>query len=406
MKKYLLVTSLLLLSFLTKAQINFAATLFYNSTSSPNPTITVSYYIQNPSGANPNIDIAAISFSIQYSSKVSVKSTTFLPGGNGTYLDAADYIAGYQDATTTSTRTAFSNTKSYTVLNYVRSTNLCSNLISVPNNSFIPIYQIVFEITAANAASYDFVTSTNSNYIGEFNSGISDPTNTSKEILIVPSAQFDQAGNSQSCKDDKFSLTGISDLPTPNQFYNTNAPLSVKWLSFDVVKQNGNKASIIWQTASETNNKGFEIQRKTNGQFENIGYVSSSAINGNSSRTLAYGFTDNNLPENVTAYYRIKQIGLEKSETYSEIKAIKNNSKSLQILVYPNPNNGNVNVILPGNIKDVSIILLDYSGKQIRKWDNLISPALKLSNLTKGVYLLQVYNSQTGEKSVEKITVL
>jgi hypothetical protein len=49
-----------------------------------------------------------------------------------------------------------------------------------------------------------------------------------------------------------------------------------------------------WETASEINNRGFNVQRNTKGEWKNIAFVISQSNSGSSTRSLAYGFSDVN----------------------------------------------------------------------------------------------------------------
>ena len=50
---------------------------------------------------------------------------------------------------------------------------------------------------------------------------------------------------------------------------------------------------LLWNTATEANNKGFELQRSANGEtFTTVAYVASKAPNGNSVSSIAYNFAD------------------------------------------------------------------------------------------------------------------
>ncbi len=78
----------------------------------------------------------------------------------------------------------------------------------------------------------------------------------------------------------------------------------------------GNNVLLQWETATETNNKGFEIQRKviTNNNWLNLGFVNG---NGTISEKKSYIFIDNNL---TTGHYlyRLKQIDFDGSFSYSK----------------------------------------------------------------------------------------
>ncbi|MFH1195794.1 MAG: YCF48-related protein [bacterium] len=108
--------------------------------------------------------------------------------------------------------------------------------------------------------------------------------------------------------------------------YKSNSPLPVELTSF-TASTSDNKVTLNWQTATEVNNYGFEVERSTNlqgltngkegsnlGGFTSIGFVEGS---GNSNSTKEYSFTDNK----VTAgnyYYRLKQIDTDGSFAYSK----------------------------------------------------------------------------------------
>ncbi|MCU0434958.1 MAG: T9SS type A sorting domain-containing protein [Bacteroidia bacterium] len=80
-------------------------------------------------------------------------------------------------------------------------------------------------------------------------------------------------------------------------------PLPVQWLSFTAVCVNA-RAQLHWSTASEENNRGFEVLRSTDGsEFLPIGFVNG---NGSSSMLHYYEFTDEQTPQGMV-YYRLRQ---------------------------------------------------------------------------------------------------
>lgn len=83
----------------------------------------------------------------------------------------------------------------------------------------------------------------------------------------------------------------------------TPNPLPIELLSFSV---NAGTESVLvsWETATETNNDFFTIERSTDVQnWEILGYVDGA---GNSNRPLSYSFTDSR-PLDGISYYRLKQ---------------------------------------------------------------------------------------------------
>jgi len=98
--------------------------------------------------------------------------------------------------------------------------------------------------------------------------------------------------------------------------------IPVELISFRV-DVNENDVSLSWQTASEINNRGFEIERRCaiskfefrNSTFEQIGFVRG---NGTTTDPMSYTFTDSNV-EQGRYQYRLKQIDFDGSFTYSDI---------------------------------------------------------------------------------------
>ncbi len=89
--------------------------------------------------------------------------------------------------------------------------------------------------------------------------------------------------------------------------------IPVELTSFTAIA-NGTEVELNWQTATETNNQGFEIERMSeNGQFEKIGYV---AGYGTTTESKTYSFTDSKLSEGKYTY-RLKQIDYDGTFSYS-----------------------------------------------------------------------------------------
>ena len=403
-------------------QINFTGSLFYNST---NNTITVQYWITNTSTTasgggcgNNNVNIAVLNLGLQWNpAVVTLSSWSFMPPGKG--LDSSDYFDGnasstaddIPDATIRGIRAINPGGKTDSTIDFIRSTNWCDNTIYLTCNQTALLFQAVFTISPALAASnyYDFThPNDNTNYpnfIAEFNNGTSNTSNVYKEILFISNRPFDEPGSN--CPPGTALGNNVNNLPddnAPDVFVNTQAPLPVSLLYFEAFKQN-NKNILQWQTATELNAKGFEIQRKLNGSFETIGYVPSQSTGGYSENMLNYNFTDPDVQAGGTVYYRLHQVNYLAKDSYSEIKAIRNNSKFLQVLIYPNPSNGNINIVLPDGNGTTDIKMIDFSGKLIKTWTGYKIPNIQLSALPKGIYTLLISNRESGEKVTSKITV-
>ena len=123
--------------------------------------------------------------------------------------------------------------------------------------------------------------------------------------------------------------------------------LPVELTSFTAVILN-NQIELSWQTATEINNYGFEIERKKLGvkseKWEKIGFING---HGNSNSPKFYKFSDNN-PSFGNINYRLKQIDFDGVFEYSdvvEISFIKLQNEITLEQNYPNPFNPTTKIV-------------------------------------------------------------
>lgn len=163
-------------------------------------------------------------------------------------------------------------------------------------------------------------------------------------------------------------------LKTPNV-------LPVEWLSFELFKEE-EVVRLIWKTATEINNDGFEVQRSQNAEdWEKIAW-----IDGKGNSTLISKYIDiDTKPYTGLSYYRIKQVDFDGTYEYSEIKAV-DFKGTRDIVVYPNPFNDLVHV--QNLAPNTSIRLLALNGKIIKAYESAGNDALNVSDLPSGVYFL------------------
>lgn len=124
----------------------------------------------------------------------------------------------------------------------------------------------------------------------------------------------------------------------------TGPNLPVELTSF-TAKSSVGKVYLEWNTATEMNNKGFEIERKTDaGDWRVIGFKQG---NGTKSEQSKYNFTDNISQLNAKAItYRLKQIDFNGTYTYSSEQSVDAGAPS-QFVVnqnYPNPFNPSTSI--------------------------------------------------------------
>jgi hypothetical protein len=143
-----------------------------------------------------------------------------------------------------------------------------------------------------------------------------------------------------------------------------NVPVELSCFSFYLSE---NIVILTWETASETNNFGFEIERKSNSGFwEKIGFIQG---NGTTNVFKKYFFTDHSKLEPGNYFYRLKQIDTDGTFEYSsEIKVLLDLPKEYKLSNnYPNPFNPEtiINYQLPKSVH-VEIKIYNTLGQEIR----------------------------------------
>ncbi len=158
-------------------------------------------------------------------------------------------------------------------------------------------------------------------------------------------------------------------------------PLSTELIDMDV-RLEGRTAVLSWETATETNNQGFEIQRSKDGlSWENISWQEG---NGNSNIVQTYTYTDYNTYRGLN-YYRLQQIDFDGTAAYSPTVTITASTVST-IDVYPNPASDFLVVSgLDGRTID-EVIIHNISGKEVLKLEDA-NNVIDISNLEPGMYV-------------------
>jgi hypothetical protein len=183
------------------------------------------------------------------------------------------------------------------------------------------------------------------------------------------------------------------------------AALPVSLKLFTAVRNNS-YVNLKWETAQEENSKGFYVQRLiAGGGWETISFVATKAVNGNSSTTLTYDYTDLNNTKGVTQY-RLRQIDIDGKQAFSLIRSIRGQGQKGKTIIYPNPSSdGKVNVVFEDKEVNRDVSLMDMNGRVIKQWRNVLTNTLQIENLGTGFYTLRIINTETSEQLIEKIVV-
>jgi len=176
--------------------------------------------------------------------------------------------------------------------------------------------------------------------------------------------------------------------------------IPVELVSF-VAASNGNSVVLSWETATETNNSHFEIEKRSeNNAYTTIGKVTGA---GTTVQPVKYSFTDNN-PGAAKVYYRLKQVDFDGSFSYSkEVEADVEVPTVFELSQnYPNPFNPSTTIryAIP---EDARVTLEVYSilGELVATLVNDVQPAGKYNvvfnaaKFASGTYVYRLTANQT-----------
>lgn len=194
----------------------------------------------------------------------------------------------------------------------------------------------------------------------------------------------------------------------------TNVALPVELVSFEGALTDSSTIHLTWQTSTEVNNYGFEIERQKsadrnqNTDWESIGFVPGA---GNSNSQKEYQFIDNEIL-NGTIKYRLKQIDIDGDFTYSNEIEISNLQPIKFALYqnYPNPFNPSTTIkfSLPAQSR-VNLEIYNILGERVA---TLLNKEMEsgfhqlewnASNISSGIYF---YKINTGKFSAVKKLML
>lgn len=186
--------------------------------------------------------------------------------------------------------------------------------------------------------------------------------------------------------------------------------IPVELISLSAEKVEG-KVILSWKTVTETNNKGFEVQRRSN----NSGWTAIQFIKGNGTTTemKEYSFNDN--IQNMTdgdICYRLKQMDFDGGYKFSKEISVQNTSVLNYSLEqnYPNPFNPatTIKYALP-KAGMVTIKVFDMLGNEVKILVNENEAPgshtinFDASGLSSGIYL---YKIKSGEFTSSKKMIL
>lgn len=186
---------------------------------------------------------------------------------------------------------------------------------------------------------------------------------------------------------------------------NANPPLPVELTSFTASTIENKKINLSWQTQTEINNYGFEIQRQSSSSdiWESIGFIPGHET---TKSKQSYYFIDDKFTSFGVYYYRLKQIDHDGSFTFSFIakaEIIAPNKFNL-IQNYPNP--FNPSTVIEYNIPEESFVDIDLFNVKGMKILDIVTRTHAAGNykvflngagLASGIYFYRVQANTNGK---------
>ncbi|MCC9136710.1 T9SS type A sorting domain-containing protein [Pontibacter silvestris] len=161
-----------------------------------------------------------------------------------------------------------------------------------------------------------------------------------------------------------FSITVDPASITVLQFSSDSLPVELVYFK---AQRKNNDVELTWQTASERDNAGFEVQVSDNEakSFRTLAFIKSSS-GGNSMVPISYSFLDQEAGKSGSRYYRLKQTDFDGKVTYSAIKSVEFEVQDQKALVYPNPFGSSFNFsITSKSEEEVNISVVNTLGKVV-----------------------------------------
>ncbi len=185
---------------------------------------------------------------------------------------------------------------------------------------------------------------------------------------------------------------------TETVFQTQSTILPVELISFEA-KGKEQHIDITWQTASETQHKGFFLERSTNGKdFTSIKWIEGT---GDSYSLKAYHVVDEQVLPDSDYYYRLVQTDWDGTQETSQIRAARiNKAMTLDWQIQPNPANQQLNIRFRHSLEeDATLHIINSNGQTLLDVPLQGAPTFRMDieDWPSGLYYIRLMNRSFTE---------
>lgn len=367
---------------------------------------------------------------VLYSNNIQVFSGQTVNPSGLSFVPAAGYVGNATFAyTATDGGNAVSNVALYTIPVALDLTALYTVYNNSKPGSAYTIGTVLAQVVDPNAAVYNNSGVIYDNTTGVMQAGASNGllTTGTNAVLATGSTlpmgiSLDPAtgriyvsgplANSNSPQTYNLSVTttdGNGGITTQNVRFTIGAnPLPVTLVAFTAEAVQNRDAQLTWTTASEANNDHFEVERSLDGTtFTKLDQV---AGQGTTSLRTAYAFTDVNVARqaNGPVYYRLKQVDMDGTSTYSPVRTVSfAKAAVLSLSLYPNPAQTTTTLELSQlpTTTSVQVLVIDATGRTVLSTTlgGGMPQLLDVRNFATGTYQVVVSGTQPDGTPLRKV---
>ena len=210
---------------------------------------------------------------------------------------------------------------------------------------------------------------------------------------LAPSATMDTDGNFVVAWQSNGSQDGSSYGIYAQRYSNAILPVT---LTHFTARADDQQSQLHWQTTTELNNRGFEVQWATAeapNDWQTLDFVAGA---GTTDAPQDYRFTHQR-PATGLNYYRLRQLDFDGNFEYSEIQTLAFTNAETPVLIYPNPVHAGYLMVNSGITNaDMIVRIFDATGRlHAQRTDRCGELRLNTSELAAGIYFVEVLANGT-----------